>query len=133
MGTAPTGNAPRSTLKLPAYRGYGPPDAFLAQVRLTNHTQSWSSAETDVCIALSLEGEALQILEDLLPHEQQDWAEIQSALPCCLGEGGTRENACEEFSRRQKRNREKRGAFTADLRRLSQRGSRQSAHAWERL
>lgn len=54
-------------LRFPAYRGNGPPDAFLAQVQLAACAQGWAPAETAVRVALSLEGEALKVLEDLLP------------------------------------------------------------------
>lgn len=49
MATAvPVVNFQRSVLKLPAYRGKGPPDAYPAQVRLVAQAQNWSQEETAV-------------------------------------------------------------------------------------
>lgn len=44
---------------------------------LVAQAQGWSPEETAIRTALSLEGEAFQVLRNLLPHEQSNWAEIR--------------------------------------------------------
>lgn len=66
--------------KVPPYKGDEPPDSFLTQVRLAVAFNGWTSAETAVRVALTLEGKALRVLGDLLPHEQSAWADIENAL-----------------------------------------------------
>lgn len=66
---AATASLRPSTLKLSTYQGEAPLDAYLTQVR---QVQGWLTEETAVRVALSLEDEALKILDDLLPHEQSD-------------------------------------------------------------
>lgn len=67
---APAMNLQQSVLKLPAYKGEELPNAYLARVQLAAQAQGWSPEKTAVHVALSLEGEALQLLRDLLPHKK---------------------------------------------------------------
>lgn len=57
----------------------------------------------------------LKILDDLLPHKQSSWVEIEGALRRQFGENVTLEEVCEELADRQVGEGEKLGAFTADI------------------
>lgn len=63
---------------------------------------------------LPLEGEALYVLWGRLPHKQSDWAET--------GRRMLREDVCEEHASWQPCDREKLGAFAANLWRLLRQG-----------
>lgn len=52
-------------------------------------------------VVLWLEGEALKILDNLLLHEQNSWAEIEGALHWHFGKHVPREEACEELAGQQ--------------------------------
>lgn len=80
MVTALAETPHRSTLRLPAYRREGPPDAYLAKVCLAMQVQGWPPAETAAQVLLFLKGEGLKILDDLLPHELSEWDKVQGAL-----------------------------------------------------
>lgn len=60
---ATTASSWPTTLKLPAYRGEGPPDAYLTEVWLATQIQGWSPEESTKRVVLPLEGEALKILD----------------------------------------------------------------------
>lgn len=57
----------------------------------------WSLNEIAVRVALSLQGEALRMLEDLQPGEQADCPKLQHALKCRFGAENRQEATCEEL------------------------------------
>lgn len=57
-----------------------PPEPYLAQVRLAAQQNGWSTGETAAHVALALEGKVLQVLLDLMPAQQQDFAALAGAL-----------------------------------------------------
>lgn len=85
IATGPSSDAQRTSIKLPRYTGEASADTYLVQVQLAAQLNSWTSQETAVHVALSLEWRALQILTDLQPDELQDWVVLKAALQQCLG------------------------------------------------
>lgn len=82
---------------------------------MRSQASGWSPKKTAIRVTLSLEGEVLEVLGDLLYHVQRNWAAIQGALHHCFGQHMPREDACKKLSGQQQRGRENLGAFTADL------------------
>ena len=52
-------------MKLPHYNGESPLETYRIQVQLAVRFNAWSAEETGVQVALTLEGKALQVLNDL--------------------------------------------------------------------
>lgn len=113
---------PRSTHKLPRYNGEIAADTYLLQVQLAAQLNAWTAAETARHVALSLEGNALQILTDLRPDELQDWVVLKTAIQHRFGRRLYADDARDQLAKRQRGIGESLGAYAADLRTYARRG-----------
>ncbi|KAG5277106.1 hypothetical protein AALO_G00113590, partial [Alosa alosa] len=112
----------RPSVKLPHYNGERPLATYLVQVRLAAELNGWSAKRTGVQVALALEGEALQILEDLPPVEQVSWTAIEAALQRRFGQRIFISDAREQLASRRRHKDERLGKFAADLQLYARRG-----------
>lgn len=75
------------------------------------HPRLVAGRDGSPCCAL-LEGEALKVLEDLLPHEWRDWRAVQDELSRRFGQRIHKEGTCKELSGWQQ---EKLGPYVAEI------------------
>ncbi|KAG5286162.1 hypothetical protein AALO_G00011660 [Alosa alosa] len=112
----------RPSVKLPHYNGERPLATYLVQIRLAAELNGWSAERTGVQVALALEGEAVQVLEDLPPAEQVSWTAIEAALQRRFGQRIFISDAREQLASRRRHKDERLGKFAADLQLYARRG-----------
>ena len=85
-------------MKLPHYNGESPLETYRIQVQLAVRFNAWSAEETGVQVALTLEGKALQVLNDLKSAEQANWPAAEwgtaTSARAGLGHAGPRPSTC---------------------------------------
>ena len=122
MGGGVFHTPPRNVFKLPRYAGTTPLEPYLAQVKMAELHNGWSTQETAAHIALALEGKALQVLLDLMPHEQRDYLTLAAALERRFGQRISTEQMRDKLAHRRRMEGETLGAYAADVRYYTQRG-----------